>query len=118
MKHPDPEKNQYQAEFLAECQPESRRFYELMFMVGNATYTYHLAAREYEVTESLWNEWLEGLSEPVKSGMAKMGFEKGRLALPFTRYVNEKNDLGLDKYLEQMLGAEILKEYNSLIDKA
>lgn len=85
MTHPDPDQNKYQAEFLESCAPDKRRMHELIFKIGNATFRYHQLARSFEPTEELWNEWIEGLQEPVRSGMQSMGFEKCKTVLAFTR---------------------------------
>ena len=114
MTHPDPERNKAQAEFLAHCAPEDRRFHELMFMVGNATYRYHLAAKDLDPSEADWKEWIDGLNEPFKSGMIKEGFEKGKGILAFTRYVMEKHDFGLSDYLKENIDAKDLEEFNQL----
>ncbi len=114
MTHPDPERNKAQAEFLVHCAPGDRRFHELMFLVGNATYRYHQLAKDLAPTEKDWQEWIAGLNEPFKSGMIKEGFEKGKTILAFTRYVMEKHDLGLSDYLKENIDPKDLEEFNQL----
>lgn len=114
MTHPDEERNQAQAEFLERCAPEDRRFHELMFMVGNATYRYHQSAQDLDPSEADWKEWIDGLNEPFKSGMIKEGFTKGKGILAFTRYVMEKHDVGLDEYLREHINSKDLDEFNQL----
>ena len=35
--------------------------------------------------------------------MEEKGFEECKSVLPFTRYVNERNDIGLDEFLKENL---------------
>jgi len=116
MKHPDEKCNVYQAEFLAACKPEERRLHELTFMVGNATVHYHRKAAKFGLTEKDWEEWIEGLDEPMKSHHRKEGFEVCKGVLNFTRYIMEKNDIGLDAFLETHLSKNDLADYKNLID--
>lgn len=116
MKHPDPEVQQYQADFLESCDPGARRFHELMFKVGNTTYCYHQEAEKFSPTEDLWKEWIGGLDGAFKKEMEERGFGESKLLLPFTRYVNEKNDVGLGEYLKKHLSPEELEEYNNLLN--
>lgn len=44
------------------------------------------------------------------------GFEKAKTVLSFTRYVLEKNDVGLDEYLKANIDPDVLNEYYSLGD--
>jgi len=112
--HPDSDCRKQQAEFLSSCPSEHRRFNELLFMHGNITYHYHKQAKEFNPTQSDWQEWIEGLDEPMKSYFRKKGFEKSRGVLSFTRYVNEKNDIGLDEFVRQHMNADDYSEFNSI----
>lgn len=114
MTHPDPSCNESQAKFLAECPPRGRRYHELMFIVGNATYRYHQRSKEFKPTEEDWEEWLEGLPKSMAVHMRKEGFEKGKLALPFTRYIMEKNDIGLEEYIKENLDPQDYQEYQDI----
>jgi hypothetical protein len=75
MTHPDPECNKKQAEFLATCKPEERRFHELMFIIGNISYRYYQKTSTFDPSIQDWNEWIEGLNEPMKSGFKSQGFK-------------------------------------------
>lgn len=108
--HPNPEKRKAQSEFLDRCPPEEKRFHELMFMFGNVTYRYHHEAKGYKPSMEDWREWISGLNEPIKSDMEKRGFEQGRSILAFTRYVMEKNDVGLEEYLKQHIDSKDFEE--------
>ncbi len=112
--HPDPEKRKEQSDFLARCAPDKKRFHELMFMIGNVTFRYHQEAKEYKPSMEDWREWISGLNEPIKSSMEKKGFEWCKGILSFTRYVMEKNDVGLDEYLKQHIDSKDLEEFNAL----
>jgi hypothetical protein len=114
MKHPDDKFNESQAEFLAQVPERERRYHELIFIVGNATVQYHRQAKEYHPTEPDWKEWLEGLPENIRKSMLEEGFEKSKRILSFTRYVMEKNDIGLDDFLKANIDPEVLVEYNAL----
>lgn len=114
MKHPIEKCNIEQEVFLASCPESERRFHQLFFMVGNATYIYHQRAKDFNPTISDWNEWLESLDEPIRSAMKREGFEKCRSVLNFTRFVMERNDVGLDEFLIEKLGKEVVEEYKAL----
>jgi hypothetical protein len=47
--------------------------------------------------------------------MEKDGFEKCCTYLSFTRYVNEKNDMGLDAYVRLHMDPDDYKEYTSML---
>lgn len=113
--HPDPECQREQAKFLAECPVEDRRFHELLFKRGNITYHYHLLARTFQPTEQDFQEWLEGLAEPMKGQAAREGFEKAKRVLAFTRYVNEKNDVGLEAFIAEHLDPADLADSHRLL---
>jgi len=116
MTHPDPECNRYQAEFLERCSPAQRSVHELIFKIGNATFRYHQLAKDYKPNESDWDEWIEGLEEPVRTSMREKGFEGCRMMLSFTRYVMEKNDRGLDAYLKENISQSDLDAYNKILE--
>lgn len=115
IKHPDEQRNQSQEEFLSKCSDDQRRFHELMFTYGNLTYRYHQLSREFNPTESDYQEWLEGLPDRVRKEMQEMGFEQCKKVLSFTRYVIEKNDVGLDEYIRKHMDANDYEEYMLMI---
>lgn len=75
MTHPDPECNEYQAQFLSKCSPDQRSMHELVFKVGNATFRYQQLAKDFNPNEADWNEWLEGLEDPMKTAVKEKGFQ-------------------------------------------
>lgn len=115
VKHPIAEINQNQEQFIASCTPEQRQFHELMFTHGNITYRYHNDAKRFDPTQEDYKEWLEGLPQNIKVGMSKLGFEGCKTVLPFTRYVMEKNDIGLEEYIQLHMDADDYEEYKKLI---
>jgi len=48
--------------------------------------------------------------------MKNKGFESCKTVLPFTRYVNEKNDLGLEEFVIKLMGADLYKEYRGMVN--
>lgn len=117
IKHPYEQYNRKQEEFLANCPPDQCRFHELFFTYGNITYRYHQRSREFNPIERDYHEWLEGLPENMRKEMKKMGFEQCKTVLSFTRYVMEKNDVGLDEYIRRHMDSDDYEEYISMIGK-
>jgi len=115
VKHPDEECNQMQEAFLANCPADQRRFHELLFTKGNISYRYHQEARAFNPTVKDFEEWLAGLPDNMRHDMQQRGFEVCKSILSFTRYVNEKNDIGLDEYVRQHMDPEDLAEYQSFL---
>jgi len=112
MKHPEEKYNKNQAKYLEKCSPEQREFHAQLFRIGNATYRYHQLATESEPTEEYYFEWLQGLPENIRKDMKERGFEGCKNILSFTRYVNERNDIGMDEYLKENLSPEDFKAHN------
>lgn len=115
VKHPDPDCHQMQEEFLAQCPADQRRFHELLFTNGNITYRYHQEATTFQPTLIDFEEWLTGLPDNIRQDMQRKGFEGYKNALSFTRYVNEKHDIGLEEYMRQHMDPEDLAEYQSFL---
>jgi len=116
MKHPNEQKQKSQEEYLKNCPPEEREFNARLFRIGNATYRYHLLATadKEDIPEEYFFEWLEGLPEPIRADMKKKGFEVCKSILPFTRYVNERRDIGLEQWLKDHLSPEDYLYHNGL----
>lgn len=114
VKHPLEECNRQQEEFISKASEKDRRFHELLFAFGNASYRYYQRTREFEPSLTDFEEWLEGLPENVRWDMSKRGFEECKTVLSFRRYVNEKNDIGMDEYIRDLMGDEY-QEYISLV---
>lgn len=106
VQHPLEQYRQSQEAFLAACPPEERKYHALLFSYGNSTYRYHQEARDYTPTETDYQEWLEGLPAAMRDDMKQKGFERCRTVLAFTRYVMEKNDVGIEAYVREKMGEE------------
>lgn len=113
--HPQEAVNKRQEEFLQKCPKESKRFHELLFSYGNATFRYHDQAKSYQPTETDFQEWIAGLPENIARTMCAKGFEGCKSVLSFTRYVNEKNDNGMEDYIVNVMGVMNYGEYKKLI---
>ena len=111
MEHPDPKIQKNQKQFLEKCPPEQREFHEKLFRIGNATYRYHQLAQKSEPTVEYFLEWLQGLPENIRKDMSEMGFDRCKTMLPFTRYVNERNDVGMDQFLKENLTLQDYEAY-------
>jgi hypothetical protein len=113
MKHPDPKINENQERFLKNCPANQREYHAQLFRIGNAVYRYHKKALSInnELAEQYYNEWLLGLPDNIKNHMQKKGFKACKTMLPFTRYVNERNDLGLDVWLKDHLSDNDYREW-------
>lgn len=117
VKHPLDECNEMQEEMIAKLNKQDQPKHELMFSYGNAAYRYHYGAKSQNITEVDYEEWLEGLEEPMRTGMRKKGFQSCLGILSFTRYVQEKNDVGLDQYIKNLMGERDYKLYRQIIDQ-
>ena len=112
MTHPLEKCRKEQEKFLKECTENQREFHAAIFRIGNAAYRYHRLAEETseKILRSYYPEWLEGLPPGIKDDMKKKGFEECRTMLSFTRYVNERNDIGMDEWMKEHLSDEDLNE--------
>lgn len=118
MEHPNKEQRENQARMLEQLPKELREEHAQMFRLGNAAYAYHLlASEELEPTEEDFEEWLGGLPEKVSADMKAKGFDQCKGILSFTRYVMEKNDIGMDQWMEQNLSEEDYRAYIEMQDK-
>lgn len=113
MKHPVKEIQENQDEFLANCPAERREFHARIFRTGNAAYVYHQQAHKTDEKRlrEYYAEWLEGLPPHISADMKERGFEYCKAALSFTRYVNERNDLGMRDWMKEHLSEEDFKYY-------
>ena len=115
MKHPDDKCNQSQSKFLDALTGEERLWHERMFRIGNATFVYHSKTNdeEYSPTYEDFLDWLDGLPSNIRKAMEEKGFEGCKTALPFTRHVMERNDIGLDEWLKAHLSNDDFEWWNS-----
>ncbi len=115
VKHPEQKYNQNQVDFLQKCPPEERRFHELLFSFGNASYRYHQRAENPSVSD--WEEWLGGLPAEMAMEMRSKGFEGCKGVLSFSRYVMEKRDVGMEEFVRKLMGEEAYREYMQMVEK-
>lgn len=107
MKHPNSDIQKRQDQFLDNCSDEDRPFHAQLFRIGNAAYRYHQKANaDEEFTKKYFFEWLEGLPSGIKKDMEIKGFEACKSILSFTRYVNERRDIGMDEWMKEHLSQE------------
>lgn len=115
MKHPSIECQESQKEFLNRCPEEEKEYWTKMFRIGNATYIYHDRTVSFsnKQLKLYYSEWLEGLPENIRVDMETKGFEPCKTMLPFTRYVNEREDIGMDEWMKEHLSTEDYEFYKS-----
>jgi hypothetical protein len=104
IKHPDETCNINQAEMLKSLNPEMRIFHGRLLNQANATFQYY--NQNILPNQEDYEEWLEGLNEPMKSDFKESGFESCKNQLSLRRYVLEKNDFGLDEFVNRLLKPE------------
>lgn len=104
MKHPDPKIQETQETFLNQCLDNEKAYYARHFRIGNAAYLYYQHAnrhlnslREDDIMKLYYQEWLHGLPAQISSNMKARGFEGCKSTLSFRRYVNERDDVGMDE---------------------
>lgn len=114
MQHPNKEQRESQAKFLAQLSNEQREQHARLFRFGNASYIYHKESVALQPTEADFEEWLIALPEDVRSYMKSKGFELCKGVLSFTRYVMEKNDIGMDEWMKNHLSEDDYNEYCKL----
>jgi hypothetical protein len=113
MKHPDPKIQRNQDDFLNHCPDEQKEFHSRLFRIGNAAYIYHQQANSLEdkISEEYFHEWVEGLPDNMKNEMQRKGFEACKIMIPFTRYVNERCDIGMDEWMKNHLSDDDFKAW-------
>ena len=114
MQHPNKEQREVQAKFLAQLPNEQRQQHARLFRFGNASYIYHKESAVLHPTEADFEEWLIALPEDLQSYMKSKGFELCKGILSFTRYVMEKNDIGMDEWMKKHLSEDDYNEYCKL----
>lgn len=50
--------------------------------------------------------------------MRRLGFEGCKTMVPFTRYVNERTDIGMDEWMKDHLSSEDYKNYKKSEQKS
>lgn len=114
MEHPNREQRENQAKLLEQLPEERREEQARLLRFGNAAYIYHRQAENLEPTEEDFKEWLKGLPKDVREDMEIQGFELCKGILSFSRYVMEKNDIGMGEWMKQNLSEE---DYNAYCER-
>jgi len=111
MKHPDKQIQIKQSDFLSRCSPSEKDYHATIFRIGNAACTYHLLASDtsQNTLELYYSEWIESLPKNISDTM--QGFEECKTMLPFLRYVNERNNIGMDEWMKEHLSGDDYKIY-------
>lgn len=117
MEHPEKKQRENQAKFLAELPEDQREEHARLFRFGNASYIYHLEAENQEPTETDFEEWLTGLPDNIRNDMKIRGLDSCKGVLSFTRYVMEKNDIGMEQWMKEHLGESDYNEYRKIIQE-
>ena len=119
MEHPNPTYRKRQADFLSQLPKEEQAYHARLFRIGNATYIYHqqTAMLPDSLLETYYKEWLEGLPAKISQDMKSHGFEACKVMLPFTRYVNERNDIGMRDWMKEHLSEDDFNHWQGLSEK-
>lgn len=114
--HPDPECRKKQNDFLISCPVDERELHARLFRLGNAAYRYQQlsSSTDYARLKFFYEEWLQGLPADISYEMKKKSLEGCKDMLPFTRYVNERKDIGMDEWMKEHLSSEDYKNYKKL----
>lgn len=113
MEHPNSEYQKKQKEFLDNCPENQKAFVETNFRIGNAAYIYHQHATSVSEKNSrlYYQEWLQGLPAEISSAMKIKGFENCRTMVPFMRYINEREDIGMTEWMKEHLSEADFNHY-------
>ena len=105
MEHPNSKCRIAQAEYLSRLPEEERENKARDIRIGNASYIYHQQAVPIQENRLImyYKEWLEDLPPNISRHMRMLGFEACKTMIPFTRYVNERNDIGMRDWMQEHL---------------
>ena len=120
MEHPVYKYRKAQAEHLSQLPKEEREYKAREFRIGNACYIYHQQAIPIQENRLImyYKEWLEGLPPNISRHMRMLGFEACKTMIPFTRYVNERNDIGMRDWMQEHLSLNDFNYWQELSKKA
>ena len=117
MQHPNKKQHEIQMKFLAKLTKERVEEQARLFRFINAGYIYHKQANSLNPTKADFQEWLTGLPENTRINMEIIGFAWCKKAISFKRYILEKNDVGMDHWMQQNLTEDDYMEYRELIEQ-
>lgn len=109
VKHPIPEKNIEQEKLLNLIPEETLHFFGLVMSHTNACYIYY--NRDVEPTYEDYLEWLTGLPHTLRSDMKALGFGTCKNMLSLRRYLLEKNDVGMEEFIKNLMGSDDYTDY-------
>ena len=120
MEHPNSKCRIAQAEYLSRLPEEERENKARDIRIGNASYIYHQQAVPIQENRLImyYKEWLEGLPPNISRQMRTLGFEACKTMIPFTRYVNERNDIGMRDWMQEHLSPSDFNYWQELSKKA
>ena len=120
MEHPNSKCRIAQAEYLSRLPEEERENKARDIRIGNASYIYHQQAVPIQENRLImyYKEWLEGLPPNISRQMRTLGFEACKTIIPFTRYVNERNDIGMRDWMQEHLSLNDFNYWQELSKKA
>ena len=75
--------------------------------------TQGLMMRNIALLMRIFLGWLEGLPSNIRTAMEEKGFEGCKTALPFTRHVMERNNVGLNEWMKTHLSNDDFEWWSS-----
>ena len=120
MEYPNSKCRIAQTEYLSRLPEEERENKAREIRIGNASYIYHQQAIPIQENRLImyYKEWLKGLHPNIARHMKILGFEACRTMLTFTRYVNERNDIGMRDWMKEHLSSSDFNYWQKLSEKA
>lgn len=120
MEHPNSKCGIARAEYLSRLPEEERENKAREIGIGNASYIYHQQAFPIQENRLImyYKEILEGLPSNISRQTRTLGFEACKTMIPFTRYVNERNDIGMRDRMKKHLSASDFNYWLELSEKA
>jgi len=83
----------------------------LLARTNRAALSYYAKANEFK-TEQNFKTWLESLGTgSLRLHFEQAGFESGKNALPFMRFILELNDYGLDDHMKNNLSIDDYEQW-------
>ncbi len=120
MEHPNSKRGIARAEYLSRLPEEERENKAGEIGIGNACYIYHQQAVPIQENRLImyYKGWLEGLPTNISRQTRTLGFEACKTMIPFTRYVSERNDIGMRDRMKKHLSASDFNYWLVLSEKA
>jgi len=116
VKHPITEKQIEQEKLLTLIPEDNVYFFCLVMSHTNACYIYY--NRDIQPTFEEYSEWLTGLSHTLRADMKALGFNTCKNMLSLRRFVLEKNDIGMEEFIKNLMGEHDYRAYHRYINKS